>query len=76
MGEERNGGIFPANPTGYFKIVHILSEYIFSLIQATADPISNLMAQGINGTTLPGPCDSPVVSCKHCLRVVCISYFK
>lgn len=23
------------------------------------------MAQGNNGTTLPGPCDSPIVSCKH-----------
>ena len=39
-------------------------------------PANQLYLQGVNGTTLPGPCDSPIVSEKLCLISLLNSHCK
>ena len=64
MAEEKNGGIYPANPTKYAisptPMLFISSDHL-NILDFTF-LIHQIFSQGVNGTTLPGPCDSPVVS--------------
>lgn len=58
---ERSGGISPASHTEY--VIDAMNSRVL-IFQSLTDTINVVLFdhfQGPNGTTLPGPCDSPAV---------------
>lgn len=59
------------------KVIFLIPFYKFDFrIFEFVYNVRTSMQQGINGTTLPGPCDSPVVSKKNILLLSYIFFFQ